>query len=466
MKLRGGYKILPTGRPNESIRTMPTPSELYIPLKSKRFDFSEAAVRSGDKVAIGDVLARDPDNFALPLLAPASGTVQLDLESNCVTISSISDLGPYPSTCDLSIHKDGSAADKIKKLVSLGAWEFLYEAFTGALPDPNGTPQAIIVSTIALDPFVARGDVQLKDQLVHFTRGLEHLQSLLEYQQIYLVLPKVKSDFAGQVRKLIRGHAWVNIVEVDLKYPFDNFNILARGLGLKSSVGPIWALRTEGVHAIDDALTDSRPCIERVISVAGSDIVDPTHVSVTAGYPVETLVSEFKVPFASRVINGGIMTGSAIQHGRSGIDTECRGITFLPEHTEREFIGWMRPGFDRRCYGSCFGSALMGDFRERLTTAVRGEVRPCISCNFCEEVCPAGIMPHLIHKYLYKDLIEEADSAHVSFCVQCGLCSFVCTSKLELREEFAKAIEVIEEEKAVARAAAAKQEAESENKQE
>ncbi len=82
-----------------------------------------------------------------------------------------------------------------------------------------------------------------------------------------------------------------------------------------------------------------------------------------------------------------------------------------------------------------------------MTTAVRGELRPCISCNFCEEVCPAGIMPYLIHKYLYRDLIEEAEEARLDLCVRCGLCSFVCPSKIELRQQFIESKTLIEKEK-------------------
>ena len=56
-------------------------------------------------------------------------------------------------------------------------------------------------------------------------------------------------------------------------------------------------------------------------------------------------------------------------------------------------------------------------------------------------------MPYLIHKYLYRDLIEEADSARVDLCIECGLCSFVCPSKIELRKQFIEVKELIAKEK-------------------
>jgi Na(+)-translocating NADH:ubiquinone oxidoreductase A subunit len=312
MKLRGGYNISLAGRPNDSIRTMPTPSELYMPLKSKRFNFTELSVKAGDTVKVGDVLAKDPGNYGIPMLCPVEATVQLQRDH--IKLSDVVANHCYPAVSNASEHipQAISAEDKAAKLVALGGWEFFGDAYSGDLPDPHAAPQAVIVSTISLEPFVARGDVQLKDELIHFTRGLEHLQSMLKYQQIYLVLPKIKSDFANLVRKQIRGYAWVNLVEVAAKYPYDNFNILARGLKLKSGDGPIWSLKTEGVLAIDDALTNSIPSIERVISVAGPDLDISTHIRVTTGYPLETIKSEFIAKSRSRLIDGGIMSGRAI----------------------------------------------------------------------------------------------------------------------------------------------------------
>ena len=55
-------------------------------------------------------------------------------------------------------------------------------------------------------------------------------------------------------------------------------------------------------------------------------------------------------------------------------------------------------------------------------------------------------MPHLIHKYLYQDAIEDAERARIDLCVECGLCSYVCPGKIELREQFIEAKETIRQE--------------------
>jgi len=456
MKFRGGYNIMLEGRPGREVKRLPEPKELYMPLSSRRFSFIEVSVEQGQEVNEGDVLARDPDNFGIPLLAPRGGTVNLDKADGHIVLTGLS---PRPGKVQIPeknlphiVKEMGTPPTKRQKLLDLGAWQFFSDAYTGQLPDPLGTPQAVIVSTVSTESFVVRGDIQLRNRLLQFTRGLEHLQSFLEYQPIYLIMPHISSSFAANVREHIRGYAWVKLIEIPLRYPHDNFNILARKLGLKKDAGPIWCVRTEGMLAIDRALTVSKPCLVRIMSIGGPGVITPAHLKIMAGYPIQSIIEKYASFPGARIIDGGILSGNVISPKILGIDTECRGLTVILEHQEREFLGFVRPGWNRHSYSECFLSSLRKEFVERLDTAIYGELRPCISCNYCDEVCPAGIMPHLIHKYLYRDLIEEVDEARVDLCIECGLCSFVCPSKIELRSQFIEAKQLIEKEKEEIRA--------------
>jgi len=44
-------------------------------------------------------------------------------------------------------------------------------------------------------------------------------------------------------------------------------------------------------------------------------------------------------------------------------------------------------------------------------------------------------------------LIEEVEQARVDLCIECGLCSFVCPSKIDLVRQFIDAKRLIEQEK-------------------
>ncbi len=451
MKLRGGYDIHLKGRPASKVEVLPETAELHLPLRSRRFSFSEVCVEEGQGVSPGQVLARDPSHYSVPLLAPRAGTVRLGAAEGHVTLVDVAHVAeePYHPDEDLEhVPRDtGSAGMRRYKLLDLGAWQFLHDAHTGELPDPFGVPRAVIVSTLNLESFRSRGSVLLHKRLASFTRGLEHIQSLLEYQPIHLVLPDIKSTFATHVRETLRGYAWVKLFTVPLRYPFDDFAVLAGALDLKADPAePVWAMRVDGVLAIDRALTLSQPSTVRIVSVGGPAASSPTHLKAIPGYPLSAIVDRHADADAARVVDGGALTGQALGQAQLGLGAECDGLTLVPEHADREFLSFMRPGLDRGSYSKCFLSTLRRSFAERFTTALRGERRPCVSCGFCEEVCPVGIMPHLIHKYLYQDALEEAERAGVDLCIGCGLCSFVCPSKIELRRQMAEAIEQIKQE--------------------
>ena len=453
MKFRGGYNIMLAGKPTEHVEVLREPEILYLPLHSRRFMFSELNVKDGQRVEMGHVLARDPGNYSVPLLAPRGGTVRLDSVEDHIVLDEISSPGEGPSQALKEaphVPKDlepDSIGMKRYKLLELGAWQFMSDAHTQLLPDPFSTPRGIIVSTLQLEPFGARGDVQLHKRLSRFTRGLEQLQGLMEYQPIYLVVPNIKSDFATQVRKALRGYAWVNLIQVPLRYPFDNSVILARALGFKADAdNPVWAVSTEGILAMDRALTLSQPCTVRLISLAGPGIISPLHLKAMPGYPIESVLQGRLVDSPNRVIDGGVLTGQAIDEKQLGLQAECNGLTVLPEQVEREMLSFVRPGWDRKSYSRCFLSALREPFRQDGTTGLRGELRPCVGCGSCEEVCPARIMPHLIHKLMYADELEQVELTGLDLCVNCGLCSYVCPSKIELLGEIINAREAVQRE--------------------
>jgi Na(+)-translocating NADH:ubiquinone oxidoreductase A subunit len=466
LRLRGGHNIKLQGVPGGLLEPASSPDVLYYPLNSRSFNYSQVCVTHGQTVGLGDVLAKDPDNYDVPLLSSRSGKVDLEMTPGHVTLKELSaeESKEYSYKDEQEhIHKKmGPAGLKRYKLLNLGAWEYVRDVYTNRMPDPLSTPQAIIISTMRLEPILTRGDVLLKEYMRQFTRGLEHLQSLLEYQPIYLVLPKIKTDLATRIKEQIRGYAWVKIVEVPLKYPYDNFTILSRYLGLKRGEESIWGINVDGVLAVDNALTASKPCIDRVISVAGPGARRPMHLQMVAGYPLSKIMTEHALPDCI-AIDGGTLTGRLLTQDVKGVPADCKGITLLPEHQSREFLAFVRPGFDRQSYSACFMSSLCGDFPERLTNAVRGELRPCVSCNFCEDVCPAGIIPHRLHKLVYQDDIDQIERSRIDLCIECGLCSFVCPSKIELVHQFQQAKQAIAKEKAAAaKEAAAEQQADSE----
>jgi len=453
MKTRGGYTIDLEGKPAKEIKDLAEPSLLHLPLRTERFDFSELLVREGEEVLQGMVLAADPGNFGLPLLAPRSGRVNLARNPGHVTLENLASEAPKQSFTYPEAYREAEGLDTrqktVGKLLRKGAWQFFTDAFTGRVPDPASIPQAIIISTVNLEPFSVRGDVQLESRLPNFLRGLEQLQPLLEYQPIHLVFPIFHSALGVKIRAIARGIAWVRLHEIPLLYPHDHPRILARRLGLKRADGVVWSLRTEGILAVDSALTYDQAATRRIMAIGGPAVGLRSHFSAVPGYPIAALREQMGVKEGARLIRGGVLTGSTMGEESLGLDSEMQSLSALSETVDRKLLAFMRTGFGQRSYSRTFASVLRPPFKERLTTALRGEKRPCIACGFCAEVCPVWILPSIIHRQVYADDLDAVEKSRPDLCIGCGLCSYVCTSKIDLRQEILDINETLRLETAV-----------------
>ena len=57
----------------------------------------------------------------------------------------------------------------------------------------------------------------------------------------------------------------------------------------------------------------------------------------------------------------------------------------------------------------------------------------CKGCGLCcDDVCPVDILPQLTYKSILVEAVEESLAHGLLDCAECGLCSYVCPSKIEL----------------------------------
>ncbi len=450
-RLKGGYNIGLAGRPSSRVVDLPVPSRLVLPLASRCFRFGDIRVEEGARVSAGTVLATDPTRFSAPLIAAYGGTVRLDRVADHLILESLDEAPPGGLSGSDSAAPPGAAsgsqADARDRLVSLGAWPFITDARTDLPVDPAATANDVIVSTVHLEPFVASADALLKGRLDSFVRGLEHLHELTQGGTVHVAVAD-DAGFATELAGLIAEHSWCRLHTVVARYPFGHPLLILRALGLgRDPKRPVWAIRTAGVLAIERALSSGAPGVERLIALGGPAVSEPVHLKAVVGYPIDEILENRLCGDDVRVISGGIFTGSDVSPGQSGLDAECEGLTVLRELGERHMLSFAMPGLSRSSYGRTFVSRLCpGGPPERLNTSLAGELRACVSCGQCIDVCPVGILPSVIHKFLHADEIDEVERMRVDLCIECGLCSYVCPSKIELLSDMCDARRLIREE--------------------
>lgn len=57
---------------------------------------------------------------------------------------------------------------------------------------------------------------------------------------------------------------------------------------------------------------------------------------------------------------------------------------------------------------------------------------PCIRCGWCVEGCPVHIHPAALLEAVQSDDMDLADDAGLHACIDCGVCSYICPSRLPL----------------------------------
>ena len=453
-QLAGGYNVPVAGAPSAEVVTPELPDRLFVPLESRRFDFSELRVVEGQRVERGAALAVDPLRFSVPLLAPCAGTVRLSAAEGHVVLEDLEVPAADAAPAGPAQDADGAAAGlTASRLVELGVWQFFSDARSGAPVDPGASPDVVVVPVARLEPFAAGGEVLLAGGIDRFARGLTSLHGLFPEAAVCVVLPDTDHPLAAEAKRAARECGCARLLSVPLRYPFDHPGLVARLSGLVGEPGrEVWALSLQGLLALDEAAARSRPCTERVISVAGPAVSEPLHMRVMTGHPIDDVLDGRLRENAVRVVVGGLLTGRTLPEGRRGIDVECEGLTVLGELTERTFMAFARPGVRKRSYSRTFVGNLSPELGVRYDTGLAGELRPCIACGQCVDVCPARIMPNALHRALYAGDLERATDLRVDLCVECGLCSFVCPSKIDLREQFIRAKAEIEADTAAAAA--------------
>ena len=135
-------------------------------------------------------------------------------------------------------------------------------------------------------------------------------------------------------------------------------------------------------------------------------------------------------PDRSRFIAGGIFSGYPSDKD-SYLGFFETALIILPEGDQKELFGFARPGFQKPSYSRAFLSSISRDSFS-MDCGMHGEVRACINCGYCSEVCAVDILPQFTLKSVLAGEVEEALAHGLLDCVSCGLCTYVCPSKIDL----------------------------------
>jgi electron transport complex protein RnfC len=441
---KGGYTFgRLAGSPKPVLKEAHLPHEVVIPLRQGFGEEVLPSVKPGEKVKAGQVIGIESASCSSPVHATVNGVVKdvcrierFRQETGAVVIES--DGSNDWSRMD-PVYTDFRkiAPDEMGRMLYVSGVASL--GLSGFPTSYNSSPlqpdhvDSIIINAVNSEPFAPSNEIMLVGKVDKFLDGVEILRRALPGRvEAYVGIDDGDKEI---IKEMEKAADWLHIHPLKPKYPQGHDVILVKTiLGREDSVSDVRAvvLDVQSVLHAYEAVVEGKPVIERIVALGGSGFRENVFFKVRIGTRLEHVVKSLSKSAEIRYICGGIMTGVACDDLSIPLDRTVNCIVALEENRDREFLSFLRPGIHRGSFSNAFLSSLFSALSKKLDTNVKGEYRPCIYCNYCETVCPVGLMPYLLSKYVTRDMTEEAERHRISACIECGLCTYVCPSKIPL----------------------------------
>jgi Na(+)-translocating NADH:ubiquinone oxidoreductase A subunit len=435
------------------------PSKVTITLMQGFSNEVPCLVRLGDTVKAGQIIGRDDETVSSPVHASVSGKVvnigRMEYLGNKVAAVTIASDGTdrWQPLEGRSAKWDSLTAEQIEKLVYLSG-----ASGAGRVGIPTRFKSSIISCGEVEDVIIhgvesemygpLSGTMLTGERLMQFANGVKILRKMLPGAGFHVVLNAEREELIASVTKALaengdsRAGCPCHVRGLEPRYPADYDEVLvAAVLGrvfpaghAAANIGVI-VLDIQDVLHVYEAVVEGKPVIERTVALCGPGFSENPHVRVRIGASLEHLAAgNVRQDKAWRFLRNSALTGERFSEMTQPIDRNCDAVIAVHENDGREMFAFVRPGARKDSYTPTFLSALLGGkLTKRGETNLHGEERPCISCGFCEEVCPAKVMPHHLFHYVERKIINETLLRFkIHDCIDCNLCAYVCPSKIAL----------------------------------
>lgn len=436
LAIKKGYRFRMAGEPSSGLAELPDPPQVallpeHIPHIKPRLSVAE-----GDKVRIGSLLFEDKQEPRFKFLSPGGGTVakiQFGPRRVVQAVVIDRDTDGEPRH-DFEAVAEGALArmerqELVERILAGGLWWVFRELPFRNLPAPDATPPLILVGLDAKEPFLPSPAVYLKDQDELLGFGLKVLAKLTDGQVVVFADARRLAEMGPAGHRVTHGTAG--------QYPVDDPGTVLYHMKSSAAENRAWFVSGQDLLALARLLSRGRYPTRRVVAVGGSAASVRQHYRIRMGAPLSQLMAGQSLAGDERWIVGGVLRGFAGNpDGFMGLYETALNI--LPASGEGEFLALFNPGPGKPTYSRTFFSKL-NPKQLVYDCKLHGDRRACIACMHCADVCPVGMLPQLVYKAIKVEEVEEYLELGLLDCVECGLCAYVCPSKIELTQAFVAA---------------------------
>lgn len=403
-----------------ALKVLPPEGMVYLFLGQHIGAPAQAVVAKGNKVKVGQLVAKANGFVSANIHSSVSGTVQ--------GIEEVPDIAGIPQpaiaiqvegdewleTIDRSdtIIREipGESASVLQKIAEAGVVGLGGAAFPTHVklaPPPEKKVTALIINGVECEPYLTSDHRVMLEYGEQCIIGTLLMKKALNAPKAFIGIESNKPDAIKYLQEIVAKNNYdITIVPLKKRYPQGSEkqlidSVIGRqvpSMGLPVDVGAV--VQNVGTAlAVYDAVQKNKPLIDNSFTVTGPSVVEQTNVLVRVGTPLSKIIA-----FAGglpgdtgKVVCGGPMMGKAVVNLNAPTSKVSAAALIIPEKSAR-----------------------------------RKEASNCIRCAKCVQACPMGLEPYLLIKLTQRNLFDALEENKAQDCIECGCCLYSCPAQIPL----------------------------------
>ena len=292
---------------------------------------------------------------------------------------------------------------KIKNAGVVGMGGACFPTHVKLTPPPGCKAECVIINAVECEPYLTADHRLMLEKPDEILVGVQILMKAAKVTKAYIGIENNKPDAIKLMTEKAASYPGIEVVPLKVKYPQGGEKQLIDAvIGRQVPAPPAIPINVGAVvqnvgtaYAVYEAVQKNKPLFERIVTVTGKSLKNPSNFLTRMGTPMSQLIDAAGgLPEdTGKVIGGGPMMGKALANTEVPI---CKGSS---------------------------GVLIMNDKEAR-----RAEPQPCIRCAKCVSACPMGLEPFLLATCSAHGDWERVEHEMIMSCIECGSCQFTCPS--------------------------------------
>ncbi len=413
----------------KAIQNASMSSIAVVPLSQHIGAPAECLVKKGDTVEEGQLIGQSGGFVSANIHSPVPGEVKEikniylpnGISTPAVVIEMQGEFSRLGKETPVNSWEEKSVEEltaKISEMGIVGQGGATFPTHVKLAVPKGKTCEVFIVNAVECEPYLTSDHRIMLEKGREVLEGVKIIQKILNPQRTVIGIEANKMDAVEHLGSLAEEAGLsVEVMPLAVKYPQGaEKNLIKAVTGREVPSGKL-PLEVGVINAnvgtclsVYEAVVEDKPVIERVVTVSGGAIKEPSNLKARIGTSFKTLIEDCGgfTEEPVKIIAGGPMMGFTVYDLDTPVTKGTSGILAL---TAKEI-------------------------KAASQTA-------CLSCGRCITACPMGLNPTKIFKFIDNDMNDESAEVGLMDCVECGSCAFMCPAHIPLVQGFRKGKKIL-----------------------